>query len=140
MSAHHTHDPICPLCTEKALQAIPELAAWFGRVKAKYPNVHISWSYRDAANQEKAVIEGRSKLHYPNSAHNKVDPKGAPAARALDLFLIDDDGAARFPGLWYAKLNADNVAAHEPIFWGGQWKKFGDLDHFEYRDHLGVSC
>jgi hypothetical protein len=127
----HTDDPVCPLCTEKALQAHPELAAWYGRVKSRYPNVHISWSYRGAEDQEKAVLEGKSKLHYPKSQHNKTDAQGKPQAHALDLFLIDEDGAARFPPMFYAKLNAENEANREAILWGGRWKKFGDLDHFE---------
>lgn len=133
MSAHHTHDKVCPLCTEKALTAHPYLAAWFGRVKKRYPNVHISWAWRGAEDQEKFFKEGKTRCHFPNSKHNKTKPDGTPCSMALDLFLWDEDGVARFPPLWYARLNAENEADREPIKWGGEFKSIGDGDHFELR-------
>jgi len=129
--SHHTADPVCPLCADKLQMAVPELVAWFNRIKAVYPNAHVSWSYRNQADQEQFFKDGKTQCHYPNSAHNKMQ-NGKPAALALDIFLIDEDGSARFPGLWYAKLNAENEQNREPILWGGRWKHLGDMDHFEF--------
>jgi hypothetical protein len=130
MRLHHEHGPVCPLCTEKLKTAHPLLVAWFQRVKARHINAHVSWAYRGPEDQEKAFKEGKTKLHYPDSKHNNMF-NGKPCSLALDLFILDEDGVARFPGLWYAKLNVENEANKEPIFWGGRFKSFGDLDHWQ---------
>lgn len=131
MSVKHTDGIPCPSCWAKLAEAHPELAAWFGRVKTKYTNVHVSWSYRGATDQEQMFLDSKTHLHYPDSAHNKTGPDLKPCSRALDLFLIDDDGVARFPPLWYAKLDSENQADQEHLLWGGSWKHLGDFDHFE---------
>lgn len=128
---HHNEEPKCPNCEEKLFNTHPVLVEWYRRVKAKYPSVHIAWSFRGQADQEEAVKEGKSELHYPMSAHNKTDDKGIPCARALDLFQIDDDGVARFSPMFYAKIADDCEQSHEPIKWGGHWKNLGDRDHFQ---------
>lgn len=129
---HHQAGMVCPLCEDKLEQAHPFLRDWFRRVKTQYPDVHVSWSYRDQAAQEAAFKEGMTKLHYPNSAHN-VTKDGVPCAMALDLFQIEEDGIATFSPIFYLKL-ADQIAqSGEPIFWGGRWTHLGDRDHFQYR-------
>lgn len=130
---HHEAGTKCPLCDWKLTTAHPDLAAWFWRIKERYQNAHISWAYRNAEEQKHFFDEGRTRVLWPNSKHNHTDDNGAPQSLALDLFLIDDDGLARFPGLWYAKLNAENESNRDPIDWGGRWKHFGDLDHFQLR-------
>lgn len=131
--SHHTHDPVCPSCTEKLQTAHPYLAEWFRKLKGRYLNAHVSWAYRGAEDQEQFFKEGKTHCHYPNSAHNKTKPDGTPCAMALDLFQLDDDGVARFAPLWYAKVNTENEANHEPIAWGGKFKSLGDGDHFELK-------
>lgn len=132
MSLHHSAGPVCPLCEAKLVQAHPYLRDWFHDVKARYVNVHVSWSYRGLEDQESAFLQGKTKLHYPKSAHNRT-VRDLPQSYALDLFLEDEDGNARWPQPWFAKLNEENQASKLPIFWGGAWKKLGDADHFEYR-------
>lgn len=134
--AHHDESPDCPLCSEKLKTAHSLMVDWFKRVKLRYPNVHVSWAYRGQADQEKAFADKRTKVHFPNSPHNHSQD-GKPCALALDLFLIDEDGIARFPGMFYAKLNAENEQNKEPIFWGGRFKNFGDLDHFQIQTTAG---
>lgn len=128
----HESGPECPNCNEKLKQAHPDIAAWYRKVKFKYVNVHISWSFRNMADQNRAYSEGKSQLRWPKSKHNHME-QALPCALALDLFLIDEDGLARFPPLFYARLNADNQRDHEPITWGGSWDKFKDFDHFELK-------
>lgn len=128
--SHHTHDPVCPSCEEKLIDAHVMLGNWFRRLKGRYQNVHISWSYRGAEDQEKAFVEGKTRAHFGQSPHNhQRDAK--PYSLALDIFQIDEDGTARFSGVFCAKVNAENEANKEHIIWGGKFKDLGDADHFQ---------
>lgn len=129
--AHHTADSACPLCEAKLLTAHPYMRDWFHRIKALTPTVHVCWAYRGKEDQEQAFRDGKSKLHYPNSPHNRINLDGKPESYALDIFQIVG-GRAVFDALFYAKVNAYNVAGNEPILWGHIWKNLGDLDHFSY--------
>lgn len=130
---HHTHDPVCPLCEEKLTLADPQLATWFRAVKARYANVHVSWSWRGEADQDAFFKEGKTRAQWPKSKHNNMQG-GRPWSLALDLFQIDEDGVARFSPLFYAKLADENEKANEPILWGGMFHSIGDKDHFELRN------
>ena len=120
---HHTNLGPCPSCQNKLGMAHSELATWFNCiVKIAYPNAHVSWSYRDQADQEQCFLDGKTRLHFPNSAHNKTP------ALALDLFQIDDHGE----GVWSPKFFSDvKKLTPSHIVWGGLWKTLGDNDHFE---------
>ncbi len=130
---HHEHGQSCPLCNWKLREANPDLAAWFYRIKKRYENVHVAWAYRDQATQNKMVADGKSRAPWPKSKHNRTDANGKPSAEALDLFLLDDDGNARWPKLFYSKLAAENKADREQIAWAGDWKDFLEQCHFELR-------
>jgi len=133
MTLHHEAGPKCPLCDWKLTSAHLDLAQWFWRVKAKYNNAHVSWAYRNAEEQAQAFEAGRSRVLWPNSKHNHTDEKGNPCSLALDLFLLDEDGVARFTKPWYSKVNSDNLANKEPIEWGGGWLGYPDADHFQLK-------
>jgi hypothetical protein len=122
---HHTSDPVCALCETKLATAHASLGDWFRQVKSLYPDLHVSWGYRDAASQLEAFKEGKTKLNFPNSAHNKTP------ALALDLFQIDEQGKAKWDGVFFAKLDAFNQEKGHAIKWGGHFKHLGDFDHFE---------
>jgi hypothetical protein len=131
---HVNGTPDCPLCEVKLQQAHPDLVKWFKeKVKPSFPAAHISWSYRDKANQEQAFLDGKSKLHYPLSAHNKCDDHGNPCAMALDLFELDFHGQASWPWGFFRDISNMNNKDACPIFWGGLWAKLGDADHMELR-------
>lgn len=124
----------CPSCEDKLKDAHPDIAAWFReKVKPRHKDCHISWSFRGKDDQEKAFLDGKTRLHFPLSAHNKSDDQGNPCSLALDLFELDYNGQACWS--WdYFRLIADEAqASHAPIFWGGNWAKLGDFDHFELR-------
>lgn len=128
---HHTEDVLCPMCEDKLTKTHPDMIAWYRTKKTKYANLHISWSFRTAEEQNAMVVAGKSKLQWPQSKHNHTDPFGKPESLALDLFIIGEDGEAKFPKPFYqqlAKCCSDN---HEPIRWGGVFKYLGDFDHFE---------
>lgn len=126
MVLHHIEGPLCPLCEEKLDKVHPYMANWYRIKKKKYPNLHVSWGFRGRSEQERAFNDGKTKLHYPDSAHNKIP------SLAIDLFQIDEDGVARWSQVFFMKLNAENEADQFPIKWGGNWKSLGDADHFQY--------
>lgn len=128
---HHTSNPVCELCEFKLKSAHPLIADWYRtKVKPTFKDAHISWSYRGKDDQEQAFADGKSKLHYPNSQHNKTDSSGNPQSTALDLFEIDDSGQAIFNPKFYAQINAMNVDQKLGIAWGHIFKSLGDDDHF----------
>lgn len=130
---HHTSDPVCALCEEKLKLAHPELAKWFRDVKSRHPDVHVSWSYRDQASQQEAFEEGKSKLQFPMSAHNKTP------TLALDIFQIDDAGKPKWDPIFNAKLNEESLSLGYALRWGGNFKSLGDSDHFEIEAGILVS-
>lgn len=124
--SHHTSDPVCPLCEEKLAQVHPDLAAWYRtEVKPRHPDAHVSWGYRDKVSQEAAFEDGKTKLHFPKSAHNKLP------ARALDLFEINAAGIATWEPRFFSTIAARNKIDYPHMIWGGDWKTLGDGDHFE---------
>ncbi len=123
----------CPSCEDKLNSAYPDLAQWFREsVKPKYPDCHIAWSYRGRDEQETAFLDGKSKLHFPLSAHNKSDDRGNPCALALDLFQLDFNGVGRWAWAYFRTIADDAKAACVPIKWGGDYKTLGDADHIEW--------
>jgi len=128
----HTNGVLpCPTCTLKLEEAHPTLAAWFWDMKLKFPQLHIAWSYRGEADQHADFLSGKSKLDYPNSKHNNT-LNGKPYSLALDVFTLDDSGAAHFNPDFYEELN--EITQQEGVYkvtWGGSWVTFKDMDHFE---------
>lgn len=128
---HHANgSDHCASCELKLRDAHPRLVEWFRLIKANHPDAHLSWTFRDEASQEQAVREGKSKLHFPKSAHNAMRD-GKPCARAMDLFQLDQAGKAQFQRPWYVALAKELESRCAPLIWGGHWKSLGDLDHLE---------
>jgi hypothetical protein len=128
----HKEGPECSGCSEKLKQAHPFMREWFFRKKKTYENLHVYRVWSDKEEQDRYFKEGSSKLPWPKSPHNYVRD-GRPCSLALDVFLINEDGEARFPPLFYAKLNEENERDREPIRWGGTFKTLRDANHFELR-------
>lgn len=125
-SFHHTSEPVCPLCEEKLSQAHEHLATWFRTiVKPKWPDAHVSWSYRGKEDQEKAFADAKTRLHFPKSAHNHQP------ALALDLFQLNEDGVAVWSPKFFAQVALLNKGEYPNLVWGGTFKTLGDGDHFE---------
>lgn len=126
----HQNGVTCERCSAKLLEACSEIAAFFYWVKANHPEAHISWTFRDQANQEQMFRSGKSKLHWPESKHN-VMVDGRASSEAIDLFFLTDDGQAVWPRIWFDQIHKEVLEANLSIFWGGQWEKLGDFDHFQ---------
>lgn len=130
---HHTADPTCPLCEAKLQSAHPFMQNWFHGIKSRYINTHISWAYRGKEDQEAAFTAGKSRDHFPESPHNRLNPETQlPESLALDLFQEDEDGNARFSPKFYLMIAMENKANKVPIAWGGDFRTLGDRDHYQY--------
>jgi hypothetical protein len=103
---------------------------WFVFVKTKFPDAHISWAFRDEKNQNEAFDRGLSKVRWPNSKHNYME-NGAPMSKALDLFKINEAGAAQWPVDWFHEIYTETEKESHPIKWGGTFRSIKDYDHFE---------
>lgn len=87
--------------------------------------------YRSEQKQNEYFEEGTSKLKYPNSKHNNYP------SLAMDLYpYIDGNVSLEQKDFGYLAGQICAVARFMDInlVWGGQWKNFIDLPHFE----LGV--
>lgn len=88
----------------------------------------IICGYRNKADQEKAYNIGSSKLKFPKSKHNKVPSLAVDIAPYNNG--IDWNNHVAFHELAKRFLQ---IAEHKRIRveWGGNWKDFRDLVHFE---------
>lgn len=131
MGLKHTNkEPFCPSCEEKLKQADVKLREWFDDMREHFPTMHISCSYRGEKEQNEAVAQGKSKAVYPKSAHNKINEKGEPQAKALDIFELTAENTAKFDLEFYLKLWRASKFKY-PLIWGGNFKSLGDSNHFE---------
>ena len=125
---HVNGTPDCPECALKLADAHPDLVKWYlEKVKPRFADAHISWSFRDKDSQEQAFLDGKSKLHFPNSKHNQVP------ALALDLFQLDIHGLALWRWGYFRDISDMAAVDADPILWGGLWKSIGDSDHFQLK-------
>ena len=135
MAAHHAFGAK----SEAHLATVhPELAdACRHALQASPFDLTVTCGRRSKADQEQAVREGRSKVHWPHGNHNTRQP--AELARAVDIhpYPIDFKDTRRYYILAGLMLAVSNV----PLRWGGDWdgdgqltdQTFNDLPHFEVR-------
>jgi hypothetical protein len=94
------------------------------------PDMHICQGWRGQVEQHEYFEDGKSDLDWPNSAHNNMENE-VPFSEAIDLFVLSPEGQALWPVDRYQDLYNQAVLSSQPIFWGGEWKNFKDLDHFQ---------
>jgi len=131
--SHHVNEPHeCPACEEKLEECHYLLAYWFEKLKHEFPDAHISWGFRSKEDQDEAFANHKSRLRWPMSKHN-VMVKGKASSRAIDLFRLTDDYQAEFNPQWFKEVFEFLEDNEAPIVWGGSWKTFKDLCHFELK-------
>ena len=96
----------------------------------KHTDFSCIWGHRGKEAQDKAFNEGNSKVKWPDSWHNKTP------SRAVDVIpypggFSNDDAAFYF--LATHILRAANLHGVD-LHWGGHWRTFKDLAHFELKD------
>lgn len=139
MAKIHVVGAECPGCNKKLEGGHPMLAEWFHKAKAKFPGLHISWVFRNEAEQNEAIRFGRSRSLWPTSRHNHMK-NGKPYATAMDLFEIRD-GVAYWGDDFYKELQAYFKSIECPLEWGGSWKtptgrRLGDYNHWQIPHRL----
>lgn len=135
----HTGGNACELCAKKLLDAYPAMVSWFCWVKGLFPTAHVSWSFRGKEDQDKLFEQKKTKLRWPESKHN-FTVEGVPQSKALDLFELREDGKAYFEEGFYSKINEATKAQSLPIRWGGTFKNFKDMPHFELSEDKGANA
>lgn len=107
----------------------------------KYFDCTVLQGYRNQVDQEKAFLDGNTKLHYPNGKHN------AQPSMAVDVTPYPVDFNDSKLSIWFGgyvmgiaqKLKDEGKMSHS-VRWGGSWDGLGrldtsgqlnDADHFE---------
>ena len=111
----------------------PKLQQLFNEVIKGF-DCSILVGHRGQFEQAKAVIEGRSKVHWPNSKHNS-SPSQAVDVAPYPIDWEDRERFHLFAGYVLGIASQLNI----PIRWGGDWdmdtevkdNTFDDLVHFE---------
>ena len=88
MHRHSNESPECPSCNQKLTLAHPLINAYFKLIRTQFPDAHVSEVFRDKDAQNEAVKEGRSRLLWPDSAHNHMQGS-TPKSRAMDIFQLE---------------------------------------------------
>lgn len=117
----------------------PDLVVLFCTIIKKI-DCTILVGYRGEDDQNKAVLEGKSKLSWPNSKHNHM-PSLAVDVAPYPINWKDLNKFYWFGGYVLGvaqQLKDQNIITHD-IRWGGSWNGVGnlnthglnDLPHFE---------
>ena len=117
----------------------PRLRVLFSYVANKF-DCSIIQGRRDKATQDKYFAEGKSKLKWPNSKHNVLEPE--MLSKAVDVAPYIDgkicwDSSQCYYFAGYVMRVADELGLN--IRWGGSWDRdrdvtdetFKDLVHYE---------
>lgn len=112
--------------SRKALAtAHPELQRLFNEVIKTF-DCKVVCGHRGRADQDKAFADGFSKVKWPKSKHNKV-PSLAVDVIPWPSGYKDEQEFHKLAGF------VQGIAAQMKISvqWGGDWKKFRDLPHWQ---------
>ena len=93
----------------------------------KHYDFSVIWGHRGREYQRKAYLEGNSKLDWPHSMHNKKPSWAFDVVPYPGGFDNDDE---EFILMATYILRAASKCGVR-LTWGGHWKSFKDLAHFE---------
>jgi len=92
-------------------------------------DITVVWGYRDGATQNRMFDEGVTRLEYPYSKHNRIP------SFAFDIVpyptLYDSSEQLYYLG---GRVKEFCMLEKIPIVWGGDWKSFPDLAHYELKE------
>lgn len=129
--------PQFSLTSKKRLQEChPDLRVLFGHVIQNF-DCTIVCGHRDKPDQDKAYAEGKSKLKYPQSKHNRI-PSEAVDAAPYEKTGIDWSKSQMLFFAGYVKGIADQlyqagVISHR-IRLGADWNNNNDIDDETFLD------
>ena len=91
------------------------------------------WGHRPKEVQDRVFEDGFSQVRWPNSKHNKIP------SRAFDV--VPYPGGFNNPDEAFYEMATHILGAASKLGvrlrWGGHWRNFKDLAHFELRDDNG---
>jgi peptidoglycan L-alanyl-D-glutamate endopeptidase CwlK len=93
----------------------------------KHYDFSVVWGHRGQKAQDKAFALGHSKLKWPNSNHNGMPSRAVDVVPYPDGFKNDDTEFYVMATYILAAAAQEGVK----LKWGGHWKSFRDLAHFE---------
>lgn len=115
--------------------ASPKVIEMYRKVKAKYFDAHVSWTFRGERDQELCFATGVSKAHWPDSPHNKMK-ENQPCSIAMDLFRLNGYGCAEWKEKWFREIAEHLKLEGIALIWGGDFKSLKDYDHFETKPEI----
>ena len=99
----------------------------------------IAWmgGWRTAVEQHRLYIDGKSKLDgtFKKSKHQNMTADGRPDGSAFDIVCYKDSEITWDENIFRSVAEHIKKVAKEEynidLKWGGDWKKFVDMPHFE---------
>jgi len=120
-----------PRFSERSLKALAtcdvRLQAVLNRAIEQF-DFTVLCGHRGKAEQDGAYLAGRSKVRFPNSKHNSEPAKAVDCAP----YPIDWSDTERFREM-AAVIKKAAMELGVSLAWGGDWKKFRDMPHFELK-------
>ena len=93
----------------------------------KHYDFSVIWGHRGRTDQDRAYEAGHSKLQWPASKHNSLPSKAFDIVPYPDGF--NSPHSEFYLQATYVLRAALKLGVH--LNWGGHWKNFKDLAHFE---------
>ena len=114
----HENNGRCPKCAELLKLAHPKLRAFAEKRQSENAEVHVSCTFRDKADQDRAFAIHASDKKWPMSKHNRTP------SYAVDFFQIDRHGNPQWNKDWFL-LEIGVPAERAGFRWGGDWDRDG---------------
>lgn len=93
----------------------------------KHYDFSVIWGHRSQVDQDRAYEQGNSQLRWPQSKHNKTPSRAVDVVPYPGGFDNDDK---EFYLMATHILRAAALLGVD-LRWGGHWRNFKDLAHFE---------
>jgi hypothetical protein len=123
----HLNTGSCEKCALILKDACEELSLFASNLQKRHPDAHVSCSYRNEADQNRAFELGHSKARFGQSPHN------FKPSLAIDFFRLTQAGGAAFDRPWYIAVLMPAVRAAGLVS-GGDFRSFRDYPHVEVKD------
>lgn len=136
MSMHKNisfENPFCESCQAFLPDLSFEMHDFYLWLIKNNPDMHIYAGFRNKPQQHEDFLSGKSDVDWPNSKHNFMEGT-KPFSKAIDIFVLDPDGIARWPATRFQDLYNEAILSNHPITWGGAWERFPDANHYEVDD------
>ena len=115
--------------TQRLHEADPELQAVLNET-IKHIDFSIIDAYRDQGRQNQYYNEGVSTVRWPNSKHNTYPSRAVDIVPYPGAFDASDETFYLLASYVFASANSLGVL----LEWGGHWKNFKDLAHYQLKD------